>query len=378
MVAQNYWNSQEDKTGRTTSTNEIKEIETVADDNKSPLFYVINYKAGGFIVVSSDLRTMPVLAYSETGSLDSKQAPSVNGLKIWFDFAKTQIKAIKKETYGADSIVIKEWKKYAAFKKVKSSGGRKSSVATNTSCQEWYTIGQYMCQNSTYTRGPLLSWPGNSNGVRWGQDRISNFMVPYRNGCGACDRDPAGCGAVAMAQVLWHHRPNTSFDYAAMPLISNTSCTASTFGQLELARLMILCGATASSNYHYAATCNTYTNPWNIPAAISSLGMSNGGSVNSGFNPSIIQNEIAQNNPVILFAADAITNWHIWVCDGVNTNSYNTYNCDTGYCDTWSYTYFYMNWGWEGGSNAWFASGNFNPGNSNYNNYVHMIKGIRR
>ena len=39
---------------------------------------------------------------------------------------------------------------------------------------------------------------------------------------------------------------------------------------------------------------------------------------------------------------------------------------------------FYMNWGWEGGSNAWFASGNFNPGNSNYNNYVHMIKGIRR
>lgn len=80
----------------------------------------------------------------------------------------------------------------------------------------------------------------------------------------------------------------------------------------------------------------------------------------------------------------AITNWHIWVCDGFRTETYNTYNCDTGYCDTWSYTTFYMNWGWNGGttgrptSNGWFASGNFNPGSYNYNNYVHMIKGIRK
>lgn len=76
MVAQNYWGSQAGETGRTASTSEINEIETVADEDKSPLFYVINYKTGGFIIVSSDLRTMPVLAYSETGELDSKQASS--------------------------------------------------------------------------------------------------------------------------------------------------------------------------------------------------------------------------------------------------------------------------------------------------------------
>ena len=130
LVAQNYWKTSDNKeNGRISSTNEIKEIETVADEDNSPLFYVINYKTGGFIIVSSDLRTMPVLAYSETGDLDSKQAPSVNGLKIWFDFAKNQIKSIKKETYGADSIVTKEWRKYAAIKIVKSSGGRKTGGA---------------------------------------------------------------------------------------------------------------------------------------------------------------------------------------------------------------------------------------------------------
>ena len=227
-------------------------------------------------------------------------------------------------------------------------------------------------------RGSLLSWPDNSTGVSWGQNGISNFLIPARAGCGACNRDPAGCGPVAMAQVLWHHRPSNSYNYASMPLSSNTSCTASTCGESELARVMEQCGARASSNYHYAFSCNTYTNPWNIPAAISSFGMSNGGSVSSGFNPSIIENEIAQNNPVILFAADAITSWHIWVCDGVKRHEYNTYNCDTGYCDTWSYTYFYMNWGWNGASNAWFAAGDFNSGNGNYNNQIHMIKGIRR
>lgn len=292
----------------------------------------------------------------------------MNGLNKWIEDTKGQMRELRSSNIDQNSIAISEWNSLIENQNASDQNGRGTAVE-NTSCEEWYTIGQYMCQNTTVSRGPLAA-------TTWGQSGISNGSTPAYSDC-TCGRNPAGCGAVAMAQVLRVIRPNNSFNYLAMPNTSNYNCNLNTIGEFELARLMLECGIQSNSQYYFFG-CNTMTLPWNIPGALQNMGLSNGGSI-SNFTPSIIETEITLGSPIIFYAADAITNWHIWICDGFIRNNYSQYNCNTGYCDSWSYTYFHMNWGWSGASNGWYASGNFVPNGTslNYNNQLKMIKGIR-
>ncbi|MDT0677295.1 Spi family protease inhibitor [Autumnicola musiva] len=43
----------------------IEEHLVVNPDGKNPTSYIMNYEGGGFIIVSADDRTIPILAYSE-------------------------------------------------------------------------------------------------------------------------------------------------------------------------------------------------------------------------------------------------------------------------------------------------------------------------
>ena len=252
------------------------------------------------------------------------------------------MKDIVESTFTADSIAIKEWKKYLKGNLNVPKDGR---MAGNTNCQEWYTTGQYMCRNSTYfssngansnVPGPLFSYanPENPSGLRWGQSRIGNANAPDAGACSSsenanfCGRFPAGCGPVAMAQVLWHYKPNSRFDYPAMPASSSSStCTFSATGELALAALMRAFGDEAGSVYGLAGTCNTLTYPSKIPDALRNLGLSSGGNLSS-YTPSLIKNDLYQRNPVILIGTNsdpAFTGFdqHIWVCDGFDEHRYS-------------------------------------------------------
>lgn len=121
------------------------------------------------------------------------------------------------------------------------------------------------------------------------------------------------------------------------------------------------------------------TLPSSIRPALTAMGMQSNGSV-STFNPNLLRNELSQGYPAIFYGHDNVfTEWHIWTSDGYSRHNYKSYNCDTDGCVEWHYSWFYMNWGWNGGANAWYASGVFQPNgsNSNYNNNLRMITGIR-
>nr|WP_170068995.1 C10 family peptidase [Cecembia rubra] len=105
-----------------------------------------------------------------------------------------------------------------------------------------------------------------------------------------------------------------------------------------------------------------------------------------------MRNELSQEYPAIFYGHDNIfTEWHIWTSDGYRRHNYKSYNCDTDSCAEWHYSWFYMNWGWDGkiyewaddnvswNKNGWYASGVFQPtgSNTNYNNNLRMITGIR-
>lgn len=339
---------------------DITDEKTVYDDaTNEPLLHIINRK-NGFIVISADFRTMPVLAYSDESSFDTEKMPE--GVKMWLEAAKLKIKDVRKPDMVADSVVIKEWQKHLAgnLSLPTSKSGRIAS------CYEWYQYGQFMCQNRSSTWGPFLN-------TTWGQAGISSTSL-LASSC-SCNRSLAGCGPVAMAQIWEYYRSDPS-----RPRTSNYSCTANSSGEVSLGQLMLSTGIASSANYNYLGTCNTFTWPNNISSGLSNMGFSSGGTQTVGYNALAITQELTGGHPLIFWGSTCLacfSDYHIWVADGLEEHEYNTFNCETLQCDTWAYTYLHMNWGWDGSYNGWYGFGTYNPGGQNYNANLHVIKGIR-
>jgi hypothetical protein len=369
-VAQRYvanLQKRDSKSGaRTSSESDVINEKIVLDDNdKKPLFRILNRKKG-FIIVSADLRTMPVLAYSDESQFETDKMPF--GVKDWYETAKQKIKDVKNLNVSPDSVIIKEWRKYLSgdLNLPPSKGAKLAS----TYCDEFYQYGYAMCQTSALTKGPLLN-------TSWGQDYLSSTSLTWAStSCGPCARFSAGCGPVAMAQIWEYYRPNS-----ALPRTSYYSCTASTGGEYALGQLMLACGNAASSQYHAFGTCNTFTWPSDVRSGLSSLGFSNGGSNGVGYNYNTIRNELLGDHPLIFWGSTCLTcfdNYHIWVADGIQETNFNEFSCETLSCtNTWSTSYIHMNWGWDGSYNGWYAFQQYNPGGTDYTGNLNIISGIR-
>jgi hypothetical protein len=335
--------------------------------------FVIN-EVEGFVMIAGDSRVMPILAYSSEGELTTKNFEEVNGLKVWYQETMKQIDQELKGIKDVHPIVYNEWKKYS--EKYDSKGRIwEGAVANNpnTNCYEWYQYGQFMCNPylSVYEKQPLYS-----NQISWGQSGISNYLAPSNSNC-TCLKSPIGCGPVAIAQTLWYFKPG-NYLYSSMPPYSNNFCSPSTSGETSLAVLMINSANAANTSLNFFG-CNGMTYPWNISPALSNMGLQSGGNT-SNFNPWLLNNELYQGYPAIFYGHDDLNEWHIWTCDGFKQHTYKSYDCGLDGCMEWSYTWYNMNWGWNGNQNGWFSSGVFAPygsGGSNYKNGLKMITGIR-
>ena len=62
--------------------------------------YVINYESGGFVIVSATKNYYPILAYSETGSMNVEEAMKT-GFSVWSE--KTIQKIVESSSWGGDS-----------------------------------------------------------------------------------------------------------------------------------------------------------------------------------------------------------------------------------------------------------------------------------
>ena len=67
-------------------------------------YYVFNIDGGGFVIVSGDDRTVPILGYSDTGSFDEKKIPA--NMKAWLGSYAEQIKGGNEHGTGKDKIHI--------------------------------------------------------------------------------------------------------------------------------------------------------------------------------------------------------------------------------------------------------------------------------
>ena len=317
------------------------------EDDAQPYYYVFNAGGeGGYVIVSGDDRTEPILGYVDQGSFDPDNIPE--NMRSWLQSYADQIKYIIDNDIQPGSPLIKKRNKVQ---------GTKHSVPE------------------------LLT-------TRWNQGSPYNITCPkyYKEEDGSQDYPATGCTATAMAQVMYFYK-YPARTKALIPAHSNTytytdkndgdtqktvTVTARAIPRNTLidwdnmrdtytwegldkanaqdtavANLMRYCGQAVKMGWGPSSGAN-----FSAEAYIKYFGYDDSAFVGERYDYSIDQwfdmlyNEIEQGYPV-LFSGFSSGGGHAFVLDGFDGEDL-----------------FHLNWGWGGGSNGWFLVSILNPGDN--------------
>lgn len=326
----------------------IEAINEVRNEEGKISFYIINYIEGGFILLSADKRTEPILGFSKNGKFVFDEDSYPLGLKFWMKDAKKQITDIQ------NSNIQQSEKDKLAWEYVQYAIANSSVFAKEPPPNECYD------HSETITVGPLLS-------TTWHQTGGFNDALTYIDCNGYNTQVLAGCVPIAMAQVMKYHQYPTSYNWSLMPSTYGTTTTANfiadihdAIGTVYPGQPSYACGATGVSTS--ADIGNVLKTQFNYSSAVS-----------TNYNYSTVRSNLNYNKPVILSGNDGGPVGHMWVCDGYRQTSFYFADCTGGTF----YPLFHMNWGWENAAyNGYFAYNNFNPGNFNFNTDKKMIYNI--
>ena len=295
--------------------------------------YVFNVAdGGGFVIVSNDDATIPILGYSDNGSIDPNHMP--DNLRAWLQGYADQIAWLNAQEKQGEQKVRRTQ--------------RKVEQATH----------------STDPITPLLT-------TTWGQDAPYNLNCP--SGC------PTGCVATAMAQVMYYTETKANIlatttttpipsyqttNYGSMPEIpagtslnwsymkDNYSSTETGTAAQAVAKLMQCCGYSVEANYGPGGTqAQTHM----VAKALKKyFGYSSTTQyVSRSFYSyanwiALLYNELDQGRPV-LYNGSSVDNGHAFICDG--------------YMYQGGKDMFHINWGWNGLSDSYFALTALDPEN---------------
>lgn len=326
-------------------------------------FYVVNFREGGWVMVSAENSTVPVLAFSIDGAYHTDDEKP-DGLLYMIGDYKEQVNVSRKTAMTRNNEVVKMWSQLL----VDEDGGNisRQSAVSNTMA---YTPG---------TR--LLNDPARGE-VAWGQDinndggcnpsYNSEIKKKWNHGwftsCD-CGSPPVGCGAVAIGQLLWYWKwPQSStyrtYNWNLMPnrLVNSTPSAESK----EVAQLLLDCAEASNMTYACAGSFTT-----KVDSALKhTFGYSTARKVKRSdlsvvaWND-LIRTEISRGRPVIMYGAKALTidKKHYFIIDGYASNQLN---------------YFHINFGWRGSyTNNYYYLDNINPGSSYYSDHNYAIVDI--
>ena len=133
--------------------------------------YIVNLEGGGFVLVGGNELAYPVLGYSPSGKIE--ESGTTPAFKAIVTSYRTQIE-LAARSLDKDAGIQAQWKELRA-----PAAGKKTKGAIEAVM-------------------PLLAREGKANA--WGQDAPYNKFTPPEGG----QPTHAGCGAVSMAQIMWH------------------------------------------------------------------------------------------------------------------------------------------------------------------------------
>ncbi|MCU4165189.1 C10 family peptidase [Carboxylicivirga caseinilyticus] len=279
----------------------IMTVNEVKNENEKTSFYVINYIEGGFIIVSADKRTTPILAFSENGDFDFKESSFPPGLILWINDTKKQISTIQ------NSDLEQSKKVKLAWEEVEDALG---ILSQSTSVLEPPVVCYQ--HTETVTVGPFLN-------STWYQTGGFNDALPYIQCDGYNMQAFAGCVIIAMGQVMRYYEYPIDYDWASMPLTYGTSTTANFINDIHNA----ISNSYPSYPEYYCDGTSVYTsdmgNVLKNQFGFSSADYSN-------YNYKTVLNNLNNNRPVILRGDNGEVG-HAWVCEGYKQTSYQFDDC---------------------------------------------------
>lgn len=311
-------------------------IETVNDETSGdPLLHIVNYPGDeGFVIVSGNKYTAPILAYSETGSFAYKDNPGgetmllglKNGVKSAADNAGDSLRTAHafewaiyekpRETPKSRAISWEFQQKInKKIEKMEAKGWRYAGNITAATYrlpenEQQGLISQvqsltdpaydyqevtlcFLSDNKENAIGPLLQ-------TQWYKDDLP-FNSASKNG-------DAGCIPLAIAQIAYYHKFPTKFNWSAVP-VSPVKGQANSV----ISELMYEIGVYCLPNYEYADF--TYCNIKDASNAFMGLGFRDYDSLKCS-KPKMIQ-AITARNPVYMQGTKSVTQiGHAWVADG--------------------------------------------------------------
>ncbi len=335
------------KIGRNSRGN-VAEIENtfVIGREDMPVMHVVNYDGGGFVLVSGDKRLNPILAYSENNTFDCDEKKFPDGLKIWINEISETIEYIRENDLAQLEEMDKHWNDF---------------ISSQTSSRA-LTPNDDICANLDQFRretGPLLV-------TTWHQEYPFNMGMPMiENEEGEMMFAYVGCVPIAIAQIMKYHTHPTSYEWHLMP---NSTATAQTLGLFDEIHEYF-------GNEIDIESDGTGVDP-DYPVDELLMDFDFQSAIQTTFDKDVVENELlSYGRPVIIRARDSVSGkGHAWVCDGART-WYECIESEDGNMAA-KYLYFHMNWGWNtaiNNYNGWYGHGNFNVGNSNYNQNKRMV-----
>ena len=329
-----------------TQKKNIERIDEVKNVKGKTVFYVINYVEGGYIILSSDNRMQPIIAFSEEGKFSVNENAYSEGLKSWMKSSEAQITAIQ------NSHVKQTEAHKLAWRQVKN-------ILVNQNLFAKVPTDQCYEHTETEIKGPYLN-------TTWEQRNGFNYLLPYINCDGYTNQVLAGCVPIAMAQVMKYYKYPGNYQWSLMDSNYATSATANFIVDIHNAirnvypgQPIYSCDATGVSSS--ADMGKVLKSQFNYSSADC-----------SNYDYQVVKDNIIAGRPVLL-SGSGNYGGHMWVCDGYKSVRYYFNDC-TGI----GYLYLNMNWGWSYASNnGYYAFDNFNPDVYTFNSNVKMIYNIK-
>lgn len=331
----------------------LKAITPIKDEKGNISFFVITYKEGGFVLVSAEKKTIPILAYSDKNDfrLDANLPASINNV---IEYYKKGINEARVKNLPVEPSIQKAWERLEDTSSLTEwvNNGRKGNMRISTEPEG------PGCQDEVETVPELLP-------THWGQGCGYNAQMPSGASVGLsctppfssplpCSNVFVGCVPLSIGQVMRYHQFPNTFNYSIMA--NNVSST-------EGARMLRDIANNVAPGYDCGGT---WASQASIRNTLLGYGYSTGMS-DLSYNVNTVKNELRAGRPVILTGIDPSVNaGHAWVCEGF----LDYYSCSGDI-----FHGLRMNWGWEGNADGLYQS--FNPGSNNFSNNQRMVIGIR-
>ena len=312
---------------------------------------------GGFVIVSAESATSPIIGYSNKGQYTLPVAG--NNVDYWMQERKSKIINMRASNLAASAPIASLWNAYA-------NNIRIQNPRVNRVLGIFPSPTQYLVQSTWDQPFPYNGMcPGGSvtGCVATAMSQIMRYWSYPLHGIGHSAYNDVNPAYSDNWGLLTADYDTSNYVWSAMPLsVPDTNW--------EVAKLLYDAGVSVDMDYTPTGSgaeviaaddpiCaqTSYVKYFGYDAStIQGLRQS---SYNQTAWINLLEGELNNNRPVQYVGYDPNNGGHTWVCDGYN-----------------SISDFHMNWGWSGADNGWYNLDTLTPGPFNFSQNHEAVIGI--